>query len=199
MRPHIRRFPRWLATAILLAGGLGLASAAAPADLPPLKEPAKDVAAQLEKLTAQIKELELQIRQLQDKESKQVAATKAEQEAAAKYMHAVAENFLDAMIGRNPSAMAVLLSKDYRTAVAGAENTKDAHTYLLSWGAAQNNNDLYKAWSIDTEIAAPGKDEITFRGTVTGKDAKGTFNVTVSKDKESGRYLVCFFNIKAGK
>jgi hypothetical protein len=183
---------------LLLAGCLALAVPRASAQTVPRPvEPGNDLAPQLEKLAAQLKEVEAQLRHLQETENKQAARIKAEGEAAEKYMRAVAENFLNAVIAHDTPAVVVLLSKDFKAAIApGSE--KEAATAVFNWAFTLNNPAVYKSCSIETEIAAPGKDEVAYRGKLAG-DQKATFNLIVVKDKASGRYLVSFFLLKAEK
>jgi hypothetical protein len=46
---------------------------------------------------------------------------------------------------------------------------------------------------VTSEEMAPDKDEASFRGTFKGKKAEAEFSIRVSKEKDGGKWRVCFF------
>jgi hypothetical protein len=128
-------------------------------------------------------------------------------EAALKYMHGVAEAFLTATLARNDQTMIASLTRAYKATIAGEnkEGTENYFKVLSTWcygrsgGPKEEDKAVYQEWKITDEKVAPGAEEASFTGTLSGGKSKATFTMRVVKDKESGKFLVDLFGVKHGE
>jgi hypothetical protein len=149
---------------------------------------ARDLDAQLK----QIKDLEAQVKQLKDPAATATAGHKAEQDAAQKYLHHVAELFLDSWTAEDYKTLRRSLAPDMLSSLQTSQPGDD----IERWVQAVSGGAKYKSFAITTEVLGANMDEAIFRGTMTGKDVKGTFTVQILKDKQTGRSLISIFRIK---
>ena len=128
-------------------------------------------------------------------------------EAALKYMHGVAEAFLTATLARNDQTMTASLTRAYKATIAGdnKEGTAEYFKALTTWcygrsgGPKEEDKAVYQEWKITDEKVAPGAEEASFTGTLSGGKSKATFTLRVVKEKESGKFLVDLFGVKHGE
>jgi hypothetical protein len=128
-------------------------------------------------------------------------------EAALKYMHGVAEAFLTATLARNDQTMMASLTRAYKATIAGEnkEGTAEYFKALTTWcygrsgGPKEEDKAVYQEWKITDEKVAPGAEEASFTGTLSGGKSKATFTLRVVKEKESGKFLVDLFGVKHGE
>jgi chromosome segregation ATPase len=140
----------------------------------------------------QVQELEAEVKQLKEQALLATAGRKAEHDAALKYMHQVAELFLDSWLAEDYKTLRRSLSPDLLTSLQTSQPGDD----IERWAQAVGRGVKYNSSAITTEVLGATMDEAIFRGPVTGKGVKGTFTVQILKDKQTGRSLVSIFRIK---
>ena len=140
------------------------------------------------KVEDRVGKLEAQLREMQDREKKAEAKTKAEQEATLKYMRGVAEGFVDCGIRQDATGLATSMTAEFKKSTGG-----DFDAWWIRHFPPSN----YREYKIDDAMLAPSGLEATFQGTLSDKDKKrGRFMLRVARDKDSGRYLVVFFSVR---
>jgi len=164
------------------------------------REPAPAAPARSPELEAILKEIATELRD-------RPKVPPPDPEAALKYMRGVAEAFLTATLARNDQTMMASLTRAYKATIAGEhkEGTAEYFKALTAWcygrsgGPKEEDKAVYQEWKITDEKVAPGGEEASFAGTLSGGQRKATFTLRVVKDKESGKFLLDLFGVKHGE
>jgi hypothetical protein len=114
----------------------------------------------------------------------------AEAPAELHWARSVAQDFLDAVMGKDPSLAAGLLSPELEHSLA-ALNHGDASMYL--W---KHLTIPYDKAEITSEELAPDKSEARFKGIVSTADRKVEFALRVARDAPGGKWSIRFLRIK---
>jgi hypothetical protein len=177
--------------ALLVAGLFGHNRSAGADDKGSTEKATVELLHTLTQLTLKVEDrlgkVETQLREIQDREKKAEAKTKAEQEATLKYMRGVAEGFVDCGIRRDATGLATSMASEFKKSTGGD---------FEGWWKNHFPFGFYGEHRIDDATLAPSGQEATFQGTLSGKDKRGRFMLRVAREKESGRYLVVFFSVR---
>jgi hypothetical protein len=114
--------------------------------------------------------------------------------AELKWAKEVATDFLNAGMQTNYASAEALVAPDFKKVLSDGQTSV---TYLLSRAASGGGGQ--ESWTIASEEIAPDKDEAFFRGTFKAKKSEAEFSLRVAKEKEGGKWRVCFFTAGAYK
>jgi hypothetical protein len=109
----------------------------------------------------------------------------AKKDAELKWAKEVAADFLNAGMHRDYSSAEALVTTDFKKALKEGNTSVTDRLSLVANGA--------ESWVVTCEEMAPDKDEVLVRGTFKGKKGEAVFSIRVAKEKESGKWRVCFF------
>jgi hypothetical protein len=110
----------------------------------------------------------------------------AKKDAEMKWAKEVATDFLRAGLNRDYSTAETLVTADFKRALKEANLTVGDRLRAVV-------NDGAESWVVTSEEMAPDQDEAVVRGTFKGKNGEAEFSVRVTKEKEGGKWRVCFF------
>ena len=110
----------------------------------------------------------------------------AKKDAEMKWAKEVATDFLRAGLNRDFSTAETLVTADFKKALKEANLTVGDRLRGVV-------NDGAESWVVTNEEMAPDQDEAVVRGTFKGKNGEAEFSVRVTKEKEGGKWRVCFF------
>jgi hypothetical protein len=158
-------------------------------DTAKLKEQEEKVAALQDKVTA----LEARVKDMEDKWPVQYSKPDKDDE----YVTAVAGAMIDALLAADVSGIRNNLSPSLKQAI-DAKITVDPFygtksDEVAKWVTAWNPNGAYKAYTIEKVVLSPTKDEAVIQGNLTPKNdaaKKGSFSITLVKDKEKSKFLI---------
>ena len=116
----------------------------------------------------------------------------------------IAEDFLRAILGGRADTAKMLLTTEVRqssTPNLGLIAPMDGKVMfrmvdgkmMRVTSAPVPASELFREFTIGTSRLATERDEVVFRGTLKGEGA-GTFTLRVVKEKDSGKWRVCFFD-----
>jgi hypothetical protein len=110
----------------------------------------------------------------------------AQKDAELKWAKEVAIDFLSAGLQRNYSSAEALATAEFKKVLKeGNTSVTDRLSDVVTGGA--------ESWAVTCKEMAPDKDEVLVRGTFKGKKGEAAFSVRVAKEKEGGKWRVCFF------
>jgi hypothetical protein len=109
-------------------------------------------------------------------------------DAELKWAKEVASDFLTAGLQRNYDSAEALATADFKKALKERNNsvTDQLHRVVLVGEA--------ESWEMTYAEIAPDQDEALFRGVFKAKKGEAAFAVRVAKEKEGGKWRVCFFS-----
>jgi hypothetical protein len=110
------------------------------------------------------------------------------QDAELKWAKEVASDFLTAGLQHNYASAEALVTADFRKALKeGNTSVTDRLSDVVASGGGA------ESWVLTYEELAPDRDEALFRGAFKAKKGDAAFSVRVAKEKEGGKWRVCFF------
>jgi uncharacterized protein (TIGR03067 family) len=108
-------------------------------------------------------------------------------EAELKWAKEVASDFLTAGLHHNYPSAETLVTADFKKALKeGNDSVTEQLKQVVIVREAES-------WVITCAEIAPDQDEALFRGAFKGKKGEVAFSVRVAKEKEGGKWRVCFF------
>jgi len=151
-----------------------------------------DDAAKIKELQDKTAALEAKVKELEERMPVQYVKPDKDDE----YATAVAGAAVDSLLAGDVASLRGLFSAKL---LKGAEEVVQPDFFghkedaVQVWVTKWNGNKLYKSYTIEKVVVSPTKDEIIVTGTLISKDdpsKKGSFSITMVKDKEKGKFLI---------
>ncbi len=146
-----------------------------------------DDSAKVKQLEERIAGLETRITDLEAKQAVAVTYTKPDKED--EFIIATAGSMIDALLAGETTAVRGNLSARLTKAIKDQEFITDG---VQEWVARWNANKQFSTYTVDKVVFSPNKDEAVLTGTLTRKESgpKGSFSITLVKDKDKNKYLI---------